>query len=176
MICLNADVVILWTRSVLTIHLKEDIDTMTTKTDRNEPMDKARLQRESELRREASRGATIAPEDAEYLAKLRTQRSRVDMQVSTLDKANIAAMAAMKDATITHYLVAIHRAHFKRFLATATPEQLREIQILADDFYGKFTGPLPKRNPLLLMILPTLPGWHITQNQKQNCCAMATPR
>ena len=33
MICLNADVVILWTRSVLTIHLKEDIDTMTDTTE-----------------------------------------------------------------------------------------------------------------------------------------------
>ena len=33
MICLNANVVILWTRSVLTIHLKEDIDTMTDTTE-----------------------------------------------------------------------------------------------------------------------------------------------
>ena len=33
MICLNADVVILWTRSVLTIHLKEDTDTMTDTTE-----------------------------------------------------------------------------------------------------------------------------------------------
>ena len=33
MICLNADVVILWTRLVLTIHLKEDTDTMTDTTE-----------------------------------------------------------------------------------------------------------------------------------------------
>lgn len=102
-------------------------------------MDKTRLQRESELRREVSRGATIAPEDAEYLAKLRTQRSRIDMQMATLDKANIAAMATVKDATITHYLLALHRQYMRRYEASATPEELQELHGLADDFYGKYS-------------------------------------
>lgn len=99
----------------------------------------ATLERQRAIRRAVSITQHNSRDD-EYRQRLAAQRSRVDMQIPSLDKADLSALASLSGIQITEYFMRLHRANLRQFLAESTPEQRQEFDILSDHFFGRYTG------------------------------------